>query len=273
MTRLLSILFLLFSVISFAQEDEEVHSIFFEFDKYNLKEEQANAVVAFVSKIDTSRIESVQIFGYCDDRGKDAYNYDLSTKRANTIKDSLLSNGVKNKIIVSIQGKGSIMIDEDLESNVPEIRSKNRRVDVVVNFKPPLVKRTKTENYTSLRKDVIVGDKITLQNVYFDRGSSRLKLTAKKELDKIAIRMHRFPKIELEVQGHICCTPSYQKEAVDKDTRKRELSVNRAKAVYKYLISRRVNEKRLIYNGYGNTQPLGGSTDEDRRVELVITKI
>lgn len=85
--------------------------------------------------------------------------------------------------------------------------------------------------------------------------------------------MHRFPKIELEVQGHICCTPSYQKEAVDKDTKKRELSVNRAKAVYKYLISRRVNENRLIYNGYGNTQPLGGSTDQDRRVELVITKV
>ena len=44
MTRLFSLLFLLFSVVSFAQEDEEVHSIFFEFDKYNLKEEQANAV-------------------------------------------------------------------------------------------------------------------------------------------------------------------------------------------------------------------------------------
>ena len=74
MIRFFSLLFLLFTLVSFAQEDEEVHSIFFEFDKYNLKEEQANAVVDFVSKIDTSRIESVQIFGYCDDRGKDEYN-------------------------------------------------------------------------------------------------------------------------------------------------------------------------------------------------------
>ena len=37
MTRLFSLLFLLFSLVTFAQEDEEVHSIFFEFDKYNLK--------------------------------------------------------------------------------------------------------------------------------------------------------------------------------------------------------------------------------------------
>ncbi len=271
--RSLKYLFLLIFMTSFAQEDEILQSIYFDFDKFDLRKDQQKELQKFIKTIDTSIVESIQISGYCDDRGKDAYNFDLSTKRANTIKDTLLLNGIKSKIIVSIQGKGSIMIDEDLETNVPEVRSKNRRVDVLVNFKPPIVKRTKPENYTILRKDVIVGDKITLDKVFFDRGSSRLTTSAKKELDKIAIRMHRFPKIELEVQGHICCTPSYQKEAVDKDTRKRELSVNRAKAVYKYLISRRVNEKRLIYNGYGNTQPLGGSTDQDRRVELVITKI
>lgn len=271
--RSLKYLFLLIFMTSFAQEDEILQSIYFDFDKFDLRKDQQKELQKFIKTIDTSIVESIQISGYCDDRGKDAYNFDLSTKRANTIKDTLLLNGIKSKIIVSIQGKGSIMIDEDLESNVPEVRSKNRRVDVLVNFKPPIVKRTKPENYTILRKDVIVGDKITLDKVFFDRGSSRLTTSAKKELDKIAIRMHRFPKIELEVQGHICCTPSYQKEAVDKDTKKRELSVNRAKAVYKYLISRRVNEKRLIYNGYGNTKPLGGSTDQDRRVELVITKI
>ena len=272
--RFLHYIFLLFFMTSFAQEDEVIQSIYFDFDKFEIRKDQQKTLDKFMATIDTSRVESVQIFGYCDDRGKDAYNYDLSTKRANTIKDTLVLNGIKNKIIVSIEGKGSIFIDEDLESNVPEIRSKNRRVDVLVTFKPVLKeKRTKPENYTVLRKDVIVGDKITLDKVFFDRGSSRLGTQAKKELDKIAIKMHRFPKIELEVQGHICCTPPYQKEAVDKDTKKRELSVNRAKAVYKYLISRRVNEKRLIYNGYGNTQPLGGSTDQDRRVELVITKV
>lgn len=258
---------------SFAQEDEVIQSIYFDFDKFDIRKDQEKELDKFIKTIDTSKVESIQIFGYCDDRGKDAYNYDLSTKRANIIKDTLLVNGVKNKIIVSIQGKGSIFIDEDLETNIPEVRSKNRRVDVLVNFKPSIIKRTQPENYTVLRKDVIVGDKITLDKVYFARGSSKLSISAKKELDKIAIKMHRFPKIELEVQGHICCTPPYQKEAVDKDTKKRELSINRAKSVYKYLIARRVNEKRLIYNGYGNTQPLGNSTEQDRRVELVITKI
>jgi outer membrane protein OmpA-like peptidoglycan-associated protein len=272
--RFLTYLFFLTISISYAQEEEAIQSIFFDFDKFDIREDQQKIFKTFIATIDTSKVESVQIFGYCDDRGKDAYNYDLSTKRATTVKDSLNKYGVKNKVIISIEGKGRILIDEDLESNIPAARSKNRRVDVLINFKPLLKeKRTIPENYTMLKKDVIVGDVITLDKVLFDRGSSKLTTSAKKELDKIAIRLHRYPNIELEVQGHVCCTPEFQKEAVDIATKKRELSVNRAKAVYKYLISRRVNAKRMIYNGYGNTRPLGKASELDRRVELVITKV
>jgi hypothetical protein len=65
MKPLFLIFYLLIYLLSFSQEEEEVHSIFFEFDKYNLKTEQAEAVVAFVSQIHTSRIASVQIFVDC----------------------------------------------------------------------------------------------------------------------------------------------------------------------------------------------------------------
>ena len=273
MTRLLSLLFLLFSVVSFAQEDEEVHSIFFEFDKYNLKEEQANAVVAFVSKIDTSRIESVQIFGYCDDRGKDAYNYTLSTNRANTVKNKLIERGIKSKIIITLEGKGRIMLDEDMQTNVPEARSKNRRVDVVVNFKPIVIEDLKIPGvYSTIKKDRIVGDRIYLDHVLFERGSSQLTYKAKKELDRIALELHKYKNIHFEIQGHVCCTPTFQKEAVDRDTKKRELSTNRAKRVYNYFLMKRISKVRMSYKGYGNTQSLKQGSTLDRRVELLITK-
>ena len=273
MTRLFSILFLLFSVVSFAQEEEEVHSIFFEFDKYNLKEEQANAVVAFVSKIDTSRIESVQIFGYCDDRGKDAYNYTLSTNRANTVKNKLIERGIKSKIIITLEGKGRIMLDEDMQINVPEARSKNRRVDVVVNFKPIVIEDLKIPGvYSTIKKDRIVGDRIYLNHVLFERGSSQLTYKAKKELDRIALELHKYKNIHFEIQGHVCCTPTFQKEAVDRDTKKRELSINRAKRVYNYFLMKRISKVRMSYKGYGNTQSLKQGSTLDRRVELLITK-
>ena len=273
MTRLFSLLFLLFSVVSFAQEDEEVHSIFFEFDKYNLKEEQANAVVAFVSKIDTSRIESVQIFGYCDDRGKDQYNYTLSTNRANTVKNKLIERGIKSKIIITLEGKGRIMLDEDMQTNVPEARSKNRRVDVVVNFKPIVIEDLKIPGvYSTIKKDRIVGDRIYLDHVLFERGSSQLTYKAKKELDRIALELHKYKNIHFEIQGHVCCTPTFQKEAVDRDTKKRELSTNRAKRVYNYFLMKRISKVRMSYKGYGNTQSLKQGSTLDRRVELLITK-
>lgn len=273
MTRLLSLFLFLFSVVSFAQEDEEVHSIFFEFDKYNLKEEQANAVVAFVSKIDTARIESVQIFGYCDDRGKDAYNYTLSTNRANTVKDKLIEKGIKSKIIITLEGKGRIMLDEDMQTNVPEARSKNRRVDVVVNFKPVVIEDLKIPGvYSSIKKDRIVGDRIYLDHVLFERGSSQLTYKAKKELDRIALELHKYKNIHFEIQGHVCCTPTFQKEAIDRDTKKRELSINRAKRVYNYFLMKRISRTRMTFKGYGNTQSLKKGSTLDRRVELLITK-
>lgn len=269
----LFILCLLISASIFAQEDEEVHSIFFEFDKFSLKEEQADAVVAFVSKIDTSRIESVQIFGYCDDRGKDAYNYTLSTNRANTVKNKLIEKGIKSKIIITLEGKGRIMLDEDMQTNVPEARSKNRRVDVVVNFKPIVIEDLKIPGvYSNVKKDLIVGDRIYLDHVLFERGSSQLTYQAKKELDRIALQLHKFKNINFEIQGHVCCTPTFQKEAVDRDTKKRELSTNRAKRVYNYFLMKRISKTRMTFKGYGNTQSLKQGSTLDRRVELLITE-
>ena len=134
--------FLPFLVFGFVHAQEEaVHSVYFEFDKFSLDEKQAKEVVSFIKNTDSTRIESVQIFGYTDDIGKEAYNFKLSTNRANTIQTILTENGVKNKIIVTIEGKGRILIDDDIVDNLPEKRSKNRRVDVVLNLKelPKLV--------------------------------------------------------------------------------------------------------------------------------------
>ena len=60
---------------------------------------------------------------------------------------------------------------------------------------------------------------------------------------------------------------------IDKETKKRQLSTNRAQSVYKYLVFRRIPKSRMTFKGYGNTVPLGKGAEYDRRVELVITKI
>ncbi len=262
----------LLSFFTVQAQEETIYSVYFEFDKYNLDEKQGNGVVAFVQAIDTSRIESIQIYGYCDDRGKDEYNFKLSNNRANTIKDTLIGRGIKHKIIVTIEGKGRIMLDEDID-DINEARSKNRRVDVVVNFRPLPPPKLEPGIYDSLKDGLVVGDRIYLKTVLFQRGSSKLTPKSRTELEKIARMLHKYKKLEFEIQGHVCCTPEFQKEAIDRDTKKRELSKNRAEAVYKFFISKKIHPKRMTFKGYGNTQPLGKGTEHDRRVELVITKV
>ncbi|WP_306351177.1 OmpA family protein [Flavobacterium sp. '19STA2R22 D10 B1'] len=273
MLKFLKILPLLLCGLLHAQE-EIVHSVYFEFDKYNLEDKQTESVVNFVRSIDSTRIETIQIFGYCDDIGKEDYNFKLSTNRANTIKEKLIENKIKNKIIVTIEGKGRVLIEDDILDNLSEVRSKNRRVDVVVNFKElPKQKIEMPGIFTSVQKEHIVGDRIFLDDLLFERGSSKLTLKSKNELDKIAKMLHRYKNLQFEIQGHVCCTPPFQKEAIDKDTKKRQLSQNRAEAVYKYLVLKKIAKIRMKFKGYGNTQPLGKGSELDRRVELVITKV
>ena len=249
-----------------------VHSVYFEFDKFSLNEKEVNEAIDFIKKTDSTRIEAIQIFGYTDDVGKEAYNFKLSTKRASAIKDKFVQSGIKSKIIVTIEGKGRILIEDDMVENLPEKRSKNRRVDIVVNLKP-LPKIEIPGFYSTVQKHHIIGDHIYLENILFDRGSSKLLFKSKTELDKISRLLIKYKNLQFEVQGHVCCTPPYQKEAIDLDTRKRQLSINRAESVYKYLIFKKISKDRMTFKGYGNTIPLGKGADYDRRVELVITKI
>ena len=127
--------------------------------------------------------------------------------------------------------------------------------------------------YNTIKKKHVVGDHIYLENILFEKGSSVLDGKSKKELDKIALLLQRYKTLEFEIQGHVCCTPPFQKDAIDKDTKKRQLSTNRAITVYNYLAFRKVSKTRMVYKGYGNTVPLGKSPEYDRRVEIVLTKI
>ena len=87
--KFLKFLPLFFCCFLHAQE-EVVHSVYFEFDKFALNEKEVNEVVDFIKKTDSTRIDDIQIFGYTDDVGKDAYNFKLSTKRATAIQQQVI---------------------------------------------------------------------------------------------------------------------------------------------------------------------------------------
>ncbi len=266
--HLKTILFLFFLGSLMAQE-KSIETVYFEFDKYTLYEKDAQIIVDFIKKIDTTKIESIQIYGYCDDRGDNDYNYQLSENRVKTVREILTSNGFNKNKIVIIEGKGRVVLKKDTVENLTETRSKNRRVDLILVKKNSFGKGM----YNSFQKKHLVGDRIFFETILFSLGSSKLTEKSKQELDKIVLELQKHKTMEFEIRGHVCCTPSYYDDAIDKDSKERKLSLNRAKAVYRYLLSKDINGSRMSYSGRGNKYSLGKGDELDRRVEFFISKI
>lgn len=105
----------------------EVHQeILFDFDKAELKPTDIEKLeVFFKNGFNGKTIESVEIVGYADDIGSDAYNMVLSEKRAKAIGVMLKNKGIRVDKIY-IEGKG--------ENNDGRPKWQNRKVDVVVKL-------------------------------------------------------------------------------------------------------------------------------------------
>jgi outer membrane protein OmpA-like peptidoglycan-associated protein len=259
----------LFIIYNLSAQQKPIETIYFEFDKYDLTPNQTEIVTNFIKSIDTTKVESIQIYGYCDDRGNDDYNFKLSNNRANTIQNLIVSAGFNQSKIVILEGKGRVVLRPDTVENLHETRSKNRRVDLIVVKRNSFGKGIKT----SFKNNLKVGDKIYLDNILFDIGSAKLTSSSKKELDKIAEILKEKKNLQFEIRGHVCCTPEIYSDGIDKDTKERRLSWNRAKTVFNYLSAKKVSKNRMTYQGCGNKYPLGRGDNLDRRVEFLITKI
>ena len=77
------------------------------------------------------------------------------------------------------------------------------------------------------------------------------------------------PKLKIQIQGHVCCMPENEQK----------ISQKRAVAVYKYLISKGINAKRLSYTSFGSTKPIYSLPEKteaemsaNRRVEIEIVE-
>lgn len=258
-SRLQILLLLCFGYLS-AQENT-VQSVYFEFDKYTL---EANNIARIINTKDISKYEAIQLYGYCDDRGTVDYNDKLSKKRVDFVQQFLISKGVSQNKIYICEGRGKVDLDKNSEKNIKEFRDKNRRVDLIF---------VKKAFYTSFPENPKVGDKIVLDRIIFEMGSSELSSDAKKELDKTVLILKKYKTIRFEIRGHVCCTSSKYKDAIDNETQNRDLSENRAKNVFLYFRSKGINPYRMPYKGYGNQFPLGLEDEQDRRVELKITQL
>lgn len=112
-----------------------------------------------------------------------------------------------------------------------------------------------------------VGNKLSLNNIYFKVNEVELTSFAKKMLDELALVLIKENEIRLEVGAH--------SDDIGNDEYNLELSDKRAKAVKIYLLEKGAQDKQLIAKGYGETAHLVLNTSEEnralnRRVEFKI---
>jgi len=112
-----------------------------------------------------------------------------------------------------------------------------------------------------------VGDRVTLENIFFEFDKAELLPKSKTELDKLVDILTDYPFLKIEIGGHT--------DNVGSQDYNKKLSEQRAKSVVDYLIDEDVNDVRVSYSGYGSERPITSNATEEgrarnRRVEFVI---
>lgn len=233
--------------------------------------------------------DTILISGYADYIGTSTYNDVLSQKRADNVKEYLISMGIHPDNVITCIGKGEVSRDIEL----PEGYRSDRRVDIIsLKNKTSIPAPAKTIppekdiidlppmeqiSFTKITDliEVRVGQLLVLDRIFFYTGLHIVAEESLPELDKLFLSLERNPDIKIRIEGHVCCVhPSV--DALDEGTGEIALSVNRAKAIYNYLVKKGIDAERLSYIGFGKSRPLRPKeiTDEDRdmnkRVEIRI---
>lgn len=117
---------------------------------------------------------------------------------------------------------------------------------------------------------VKVGRKVVLNNILFETGKAVLTQSSYQELNRLLAFMQDNPGVKVEISGHTDITGS-----LALNTR---LSNDRARAVADYLTTRGIASTRIIYKGYGPSQPVATNANAEgrarnRRVEMKILEI
>jgi outer membrane protein OmpA-like peptidoglycan-associated protein len=285
-------LFLLFQ-LTFAQQK---FVVYFDSNKHELNASETERLNQWLVLNKASKI--VAINGYTDEDGSHIFNDSLAKKRVHFVYQ-FIQNKIKIRDDFKTRSYG-----EDFKQAVN--KAENRKVTLYfiepkdlakeeellgikkespvsseipvaeLNFPDTLVfenpNGTKSEfkldvNFMKSVSKAIPGEKLKIENLNFLINTYIVVNESRGKLYELLLVLQKNPKLKIEIQGNICCMP------VDR----LNLSAQRAKAVYGFLISNGIDKSRLSYKGFGSSRPmyeLPEKSEEERaanrRVEVLI---
>lgn len=128
--------------------------------------------------------------------------------------------------------------------------------------------------YTEIERNLYlspleVGEKIRLNNLFFDTDKSDLKPASEAELNRLVKFMTTYPAMEIQISGYT--------DNVGSDDHNLTLSQSRVNSVVNYLTKKGISSSRLKGVGMGEQNPVASNDTEEgraknRRVEFTILK-
>ncbi|MCR9249235.1 MAG: OmpA family protein [bacterium] len=107
----------------------ELNNIFFDFDKSVLKTSSYPELERILKLLSDQKVGKVQISGHTDSTGPNEYNMKLSERRAKSVYDYFIQNGIsKDRLIMKFFGEEQPAVPNSSSAN----KSKNRRVEFKV---------------------------------------------------------------------------------------------------------------------------------------------
>jgi|GEM_PF-4320171 outer membrane protein OmpA-like peptidoglycan-associated protein len=133
-----------------------------------------------------------------------------------------------------------------------------------------------SEGVDTIIKNIILvpykkGDIVPLDNITFAKGTSQLSDKSIPEMDNVVAFLDMNPFMAIQINGYTSSENIDAKSNI-------KLSLDRAKAIRKYLVSNGIRRNRVKVQGYGSSRPVVSNDseqhrEENRRVEFVILKI
>ncbi len=226
--------------------------VFFEFNKDVLREDskaKLDRAAALMNQDFTDY--NFLIEGHTDSKGSDAYNLDLSQRRATSVVNYLVERGVSSSRLRAV-GYGESVPQTTNETE--DGRAQNRRVEIKpadTSFNPTALV------LTSADADQEIAD--LAQFIFFVTGKDQLQQSSKAQLNLIAQYLKQYPNTNWEIQGHTDNTGNANSNMT--------LSQKRAESVMNYLISQGVNASQLTAKGYGQDMPKVSNDTADGRAQ------
>jgi outer membrane protein OmpA-like peptidoglycan-associated protein len=275
---------------------QEQFSIFFESNKFDLIPKEKERLNNWILGNKNNKI--VAIHGYTDEVGTSGYNDTLAQKRVdfifNSVKNQIKiredfktisfgesfvqsSNKAENrKVIIYYILEKDIAREDEILGIKKEVKEEQPKPEIVypekLVFENPNGTKSEFKLDSAFMKKVgeaKTGEKLQLENLNFVINTFAVVNESRGKMYELLLVMQKNPELKIEIQGHLCCMP------VDKT----DLSTQRAKAIYNFLVTNEISKSRLSYKGFGSTQPiyaLPEKTEQERaanrRVEILIVE-